>query len=218
MTAMISLAAVMSKRVVRSVLVPALTTTLRSARSFTSTARDQVTLSGVRPDAPPKCRSLSIMAASRLCAAVMACRSPVKCRLMSLAGSTWALPPPVPPPLMPNTGPREGSRRHSAVRWPKRRSPSARPTLTVVLPSPAFVGVMALTSTSLPVAGAVRFPAASSTFALVLPKGSTCCGTMPRSAATSEIGRNTKGFVCAGVRSGGGCRSGTNVSAIVIAA
>src|SRR5690606_7493228 len=54
------------------------------------------------------------------------------------------------PPLIPNTGPSDGSRRQTAVRTPRRRRPSARPTLTVVLPSPALVGVTALTSTSLP--------------------------------------------------------------------
>ena len=37
----------------------------------------------------PCCRWLSIMAQSRLLAAVMACISPVKWRLMSSMGTTW---------------------------------------------------------------------------------------------------------------------------------
>ena len=52
--------------------------------------------------------------------------------------------------LRPNTGPRDGSRRATTDRLPIFRSPSARPTVVVVFPSPAGVGVMAVTRMSLP--------------------------------------------------------------------
>ena len=51
---------------------------------------------------------------------------------------------------MPNTGPRLGSRRQSMVFLPRAFMASARPTLVVVLPSPAGVGLMAVTRISLP--------------------------------------------------------------------
>ena len=90
-TVMTSEAAVMSNPVERmtpSSRVPRPTITLRSTRSLTSSTRRHVTLS----------RStsvswwwiwLSIMAASRLCAAVMACMSPVRCRFSRSIGTTW---------------------------------------------------------------------------------------------------------------------------------
>ena len=65
-------------------------------------------------------------------------------------GATWAQPPPAAPPLTPNTGPREGSRRATTDFLPSFRRPSASPTEVVVLPSPAGVGVMAVTRISLP--------------------------------------------------------------------
>ena len=60
-------------------------------------------------------------------------------------GTTWAYPPPAAPPFMPKTGPREGSRRQIIASLPMRRRPSPRPTVVVVLPSPAGVGLMAVT-------------------------------------------------------------------------
>ena len=51
---------------------------------------------------------------------------------------------------MPNTGPSEGSRRQATGRLPIAPSPCVRPTSVVVLPSPALVGVMPVTHTSLP--------------------------------------------------------------------
>jgi hypothetical protein len=51
---------------------------------------------------------LSSIAASRLLAAVMAWKSPVKCRLISSIGTTCAWPPPVAPPFWPKHGPRRG--------------------------------------------------------------------------------------------------------------
>ncbi len=79
---------------------------------------------------------------------MIAWMSPVKCRLMSAAGSICARPPPVPPPLIPKTGPSEGSRRHTTARSPMCASPIPSATLVVVFPSPALVGVIALTRTS----------------------------------------------------------------------
>ncbi len=91
---------------------------------------------------------LSISAASRLWAAVMAWKSPVKCRLMSSIGTTWAWPPPAAPPFMPKQGPSEGSRRQIMAFLPAAQMPSPSPTVVVVLPSPAGVGVIAVTRMS----------------------------------------------------------------------
>ena len=93
---------------------------------------------------------LSTSAARRLFADVMAWKSPVKWRLMSSIGTTWAYPPPAAPPFMPNEGPSEGSRRHSIAFLPIKLSASVNPTVVVVLPSPAGVGVIAETRISLP--------------------------------------------------------------------
>ena len=49
---------------------------------------------------------------------------------------------------MPKTGPMDGSRRQIIVFRPMRLRASPRPTVRVVLPSPAGVGLMAVTSTS----------------------------------------------------------------------
>jgi hypothetical protein len=69
---------------------PSPTTTWRSARSFMSTTRFQVTVLASIPRALPWCTWLSISAASRLLAAAIAAKSPVKWRLMSVIGTTWA--------------------------------------------------------------------------------------------------------------------------------
>ena len=61
----------------------------RSARSLRSTTRFQVTVRGSMSRALPWCRWLSIIAASRLLAAAIAAKSPVKARLMSTIGTTW---------------------------------------------------------------------------------------------------------------------------------
>ena len=71
-------------------------------------------------------------------------------------GTTWAYPPPAAPPLTPNTGPKEGSRRHSRTFLSSRFSASAKPTLVVVFPSPAGVGLMAVTRISFPFRGFSR--------------------------------------------------------------
>ena len=51
---------------------------------------------------------------------------------------------------MPNTGPSEGSRRQITAFLPMWFSASPRPTVVVVLPSPAGVGLIAVTRISLP--------------------------------------------------------------------
>lgn len=53
-----------------------------------------------------------------------------------LHGDDLAQPPPAAPPFTPKTGPSEGSRRATALLTPRRRRPSARPMVVVVLPSP----------------------------------------------------------------------------------
>jgi hypothetical protein len=83
---------------------------------------------------------------------VTAWKSPVKWRLISCRGSTRALPPPVAPPLTPKTGPKEGSLKARAAFFPSRQRASTRPMAVVVFPSPAGVGVMAVTRISLPLA------------------------------------------------------------------
>ena len=76
------------------------------------------------------------------------------------------LPPPVPPPFTPNTGPSEGSRSAATARRPRFRSPIASATDVVVLPSPAGVGLMAVTSTRRP-RGWRRSSTSSGIFGLV---------------------------------------------------
>ena len=71
---------------------------------------------------------------------------------------------------MPKTGPREGSRSATMAFLPRRFSASARPMVVVVLPSPAGVGLMAVTRISLPrPAASLRQSAGAVTFALYLP-------------------------------------------------
>ncbi len=100
----------------------------------------------------------------------MAWKSPVKCRLMSVIGITWAKPPPVAPPFMPKQGPSDGSRRQIIAVLPMRLRASPRPTVVVVLPSPAGVGVMPVTRISRPSGRASRLSMKSSdSFALKVP-------------------------------------------------
>ena len=65
---------------------------------------------------------------------------------MSSIGITCEYPPPAAPPLSPNTGPNDGSRNTATACFPILFNPSVRPIDTVVLPSPAGVGDMAVTS------------------------------------------------------------------------
>src|SRR6516225_11498014 len=94
---------------------------------------------------------VSIAAARRLLAAVMAWMSPVRWRLNSSIGMIWLYPPPAAPPLIPKVGPWLGWRIHVKTFFP-RCAPKAwlRPTVVVVLPSPKGVGVIAVTTTYLP--------------------------------------------------------------------
>ena len=165
---MTSLAAVMSKPLSRGMPMrrpPSPSTMFRSARSFMSITRRQITVRCSIDSLLPKCRWLSSIAASRLCAAAMAWKSPVKWRLMSSMGITWARPPPAAPPFIPMTGPSDGSRSTTQPRLPMAPSPWASPTDVVVLPSPAFVGVIAETRMSLP-----RGVAGSGETILALPR------------------------------------------------
>ena len=80
----------------------------------------------------------------------MALKSPVKCKLISSIGITCALPPPAAPPFIPNTGPKDGSLIVTRAFFPIWLSASPSPTEVVVLPSPAGVGLIAVTSINLP--------------------------------------------------------------------
>ncbi|MCY1233515.1 hypothetical protein D9M72_460610 [compost metagenome] len=77
------------------------------------------------------------------------------------------------PPFIPRTGPRDGSRSAIITFRPARARESARPTVVVDFPSPAGVGDIAETSTTLPgrrfgaPAGSISF--AGSIFALYRP-------------------------------------------------
>ena len=77
----------------------------RSERSFMSMHRRHEIVRGSIRSSLPWSRCASISAESRLFAAVIACRSPVKWRFRSSIGTTWVYPPPAAPPLIPNTGP-----------------------------------------------------------------------------------------------------------------
>ena len=92
---------------------------------------------------------VSIAAASKLLAAVMAWMSPVMCRFISDMGTICEKPPPAAPPLMPNVGPWDGCRTHVKTRLPQ-WAPSAwhKPTVVVDFPSPRGVGVIPATTTA----------------------------------------------------------------------
>ncbi len=85
-------------------------------------------------------------------------------------GTTWASPPPVPPPFMPRVGPMDGSRSAMTGLAPIRQRAWPKPMVMVVLPSPAGVGVIEETTTSLP-SGRSRLAwrADSKTLAFVRP-------------------------------------------------
>ena len=185
-------AAVMSKRDCRgtpSRRPPRPITTLRRARSFMSRTRPHVIECGSMSSAFPCCRWLSTMAASRLWAAVTAWKSPVRCRFIASIGTTCASPAPAAPPLMPNTGPNEGCRSTAVAFSPARPSPSTRPIVVVVFPSPSGVGDTAVTTTYRP-RGRSRPTASSSTLDAWRPKGSRSSGLNPSSSPISGIGRS----------------------------
>jgi hypothetical protein len=125
-------------------------TMLRSARSLTSSTRRQVTLwRSTLKKSSLWWTWLSIIAASRLWAAVTACRSPVRCRLRVSIGTTWLQPPPEAPPLIPKVGPIDACRMAITPRLPMWANACPSPIVVVVLPSPSGVGVTAVTTTYL---------------------------------------------------------------------
>ena len=115
-----------------------------------SRQRRQLIECGSMPSSLPWSRWASIIAASRLLAAVIAWMSPVKWRLISSIGTTCARPPPAPPPLIPNTGPSDGSRRQRIGLSPITAEALRERDRVVVLPSPNCVGVIAVTETIRP--------------------------------------------------------------------
>ena len=111
---------------------------------------------------------------------VNACISPLKCKLISSPGSTVTFPPPVAPPLTPKTGPKDGSRKHNITDLPILFNPSVKAQDIVVFPSPALVGVIAVTKTNLP--SFLSFNSSmidKSTFALYFPYGSMYFSSIP---------------------------------------
>ncbi len=82
-------AAVMSKPLSRTMLPTPVMISLR-LRSFMSRTRRQVMVLGSKPSLLPLKRWLSTSAARRLWAAATACMSPVKWRLISSMGTSWA--------------------------------------------------------------------------------------------------------------------------------
>ena len=103
-----------------------------------------------RPSALPWCRWLSSIAASRLWAAVMAWKSPVKWRLMSSIGADLRPAAAGGAALHAEDGAERGLAQRDMVARAERVSRRPSPTVVVDLPSPAGVGVMPVTSTSLP--------------------------------------------------------------------
>ena len=166
---------------------PRPTTTWRRARSLMSTTRFQIMRLWSMPSWLPWWIWLSIKAAKVLLAAVKACMSPVKWRLMSSIGTTWEYPPPVAPPFMPITGPSDGSRKAIIVFLFLSCIASANPTVTVDLPSPAGVGLIAVTKTSLRLVGSWSL-SGNEIFALYLPYWSISSSVRPARFATSPIG------------------------------
>ena len=93
---------------------------------------------------------LSIAAHKRLLAVVIACISPVKWRFISSIGTTCAYPPPAAPPFIPKTGPKDGSLNATIAFLFLLFNACPSPIVTVDLPSPAGVGLIAVTNTSFP--------------------------------------------------------------------
>src|SRR5512135_2022967 len=92
---------------------------------------------------------------------------------------------------MPKLGPNDGSRRQITALEPMRFSASPRPTVVVVLPSPAGVGLMPVTSTSAP-SGRLSTESMKLVliFALWRPYGSSASSGIFSFAAISAIGRS----------------------------
>ena len=98
---------------------------------------------------------------------------------------------------MPNTGPKDGSRRQVIVLCPSWFNACARPMVVSVLPSPAGVGVIAVTNTSLP---SLFFDslliASKEILALYLPYNSKSSSVSPTFFAMSTIDSS---FVCCAI-------------------
>jgi hypothetical protein len=93
---------------------------------------------------------------------------------------------------MPNTGPIEGSRRQSTTSLPIFPRPCVSEIDVVVLPSPAFVGVIAVVMISLPSGrSASRSRITCSTLARYRPNGSSTSSGIPADAAISVMGRSS---------------------------
>ena len=114
--------------------------------------------------------------------------SPVKWRLMSSMGMTWLYPPPAAPPLTPKLGPSDGSRMAKLTFCPSFASAWESPTVVVVFPSPAGVGVMAVTSTSFPSGlSLTRSHTEGVTLALYFPYSSSSSSVIPSFDAISTM-------------------------------
>ena len=164
----------------------------RSVRSFISKQRFQVTLVGSILSGFPWKIELSKIAAIKLLAVVIACMSPVKCRLIDSIGTTCAYPPPVAPPFKPKTGPNDGSRKHAITFLPTLDNPSANPIVVVDFPSPAFVGLIAVTNTSFPSGLSISVSMSLMfTLAFSLPYISKYSSGIPALCAILSIGSRT---------------------------
>ena len=140
----------------------------------------------------PCCIWLSRSAAHKLLADVIAWKSPVKCRFNSSIGTTCAYPPPAAPPLIPKHGPSDGSRSAITAFLPSFPNASPSPTVIVVFPSPAGVGLMAVTRINFPSSLSLTLLMYSSDIlALYLPYNSRSSSLMPHLAATFLIGSIT---------------------------
>ena len=128
------------------------------------------------------------MADIKLIVEVNAWKSPVKWRLISSLGTMVDFKAPTAPPLIPQTGPKEGSLKQASELTPILRKPSCKPIVVVVLPSPAFVGVMAVTKTNLPSLLFFNFSLYfKSILALFQPYGITYSSGIPRPFVNSKI-------------------------------
>ena len=153
-----------------SALLPIPIIIFLNSLSFISTQRFQTTRFVSMRSALPWWIWLSNIAASRLFADVIAWKSPVKCRFKSSIGTTWAYPPPAAPPLIPKHGPKDGSLNAATAFLPIWQRASVSPILIVVFPSPAGVGLIAVTRINLPSSFfSSAFAASSEIFALYFP-------------------------------------------------
>ena len=123
----------------------------RSARSFMSMARGHRISFGSIRSSLPKCRCVSISAASRLCAEVMAWKSPLKCRLILSTGCERRLAAAGGAALLAeHRTERRLAQRRDGVCARRFTRPWVRPMVLTVLPSPLVVGVIAVMRMSLP--------------------------------------------------------------------